>query len=425
MKIAFILKAFPLLSETFILNQITGLIDRGHHVDIYAMKPGNAEKVHAEVARYDLLKRTRYLSVIPRSYFVRLGRAMALCVRNIRYLNPSVLFRTLNVRRYGRAASSLSLLFEAMPFLKERRYDIIHCQFGTIAPRILQLMQIGAVSGRLITSFRGYDATQYLNKRPGIYDELFRKADLLLPVSAFLAGRLVAAGCPAEKIRVHHSGIDCSTFTFTAKRPVGAEPTRLISVARLCEKKGIAYALRAVARIRASGRRLSYTVVGDGPLRIGLQKLIEELKIGGDVKLVGWKARDEVISLMKDAHVLLAPSITSAEGDQEGIPNVLKEAMALGMPVISTRHSGIPELVEDGLTGYLVPERDVDALTDRLAFVMDNPGIWPELGHHGRKCVETRYDIQKLNDRMVEIYHQLSTGSSVSFTEEITDLVTD
>ena len=411
LKIAFILSSFPEISETFILNQITGLIDRGHHVDIFAMKPGNSEKVHAEVERYGLLKRTRYLGDIPRNYIARLGKAMALLAGNYQYLDPAVLLRSLNVWKYGRAASSLSLLYETVPLLKERHYDIIHCQFGNLGPRTLLLKQIGALSGKFITSFRGYDATKYLKKRPGVYDELFREGDLFLPVSSSLEKLLVEAGCPEEKIRVHHSGIECSKFPLTERCRSAGEPTKVITIARLVEKKGVAFALNAIAKILATGRRVTYTVIGDGVLRGDLQQLINRLGIGNEAKLAGWMVHDEVIQLMRESHVLLAPSITTADGDQEGIPNVVKEAMALGMPVIGTMHSGIPEVVEHVVTGFLVPEKDVEALADCLTYVVDHPEIWPLLGRNGRKYVEKQFDINTLNDRMVEVYRKLLTSS--------------
>ncbi|NJD55282.1 MAG: colanic acid biosynthesis glycosyltransferase WcaL, partial [Nitrospirae bacterium] len=400
--------AFPEISETFILNQISGLIDRGHHVDIYAMRPGNLTTMHAEVTQYGLLDRTRYLGVIPRNRFVRVLKAVGQLAGSLKHLDRAVIVRSLNARRYGRAASSLSLLFNALPLLRERHYDIIHCQFGTLGPRTLQLRQIGAISGKLIISFRGYDATQYLKDRPGVYAEMFRDADLLLPVSSSLREVLVHAGCPECKIRVHHSGIDCAKFVPAERRRADGDTVKVISVARLVEKKGIAYALEAMAKVKRTGRKIQYTIVGDGPLRSSLEELIGTFGISEDVKLAGWKNHDEVIGLMRESDVLLAPSITTEKGDQEGIPNVIKEAMALCIPVISTYHSGIPELVEHNVSGFLVPEKNVAALSGCLAQVIDAPDVRISVGRNGRKRVETHYDIQKLNDRMVEIYQQLA-----------------
>ncbi len=407
MKVAMFLNAFPEISETFILNQITGLIDRGHQVDIYAIRPGDTRTVHAAVARYGLLDLTTYLGAIPKNYILRGIRAVGLLAKNRHYLDPGVLLRSLDIRKHGRAASSLSILFNCVPLLKKRTYDIVHCQFGTLGPPVLRLKQIGAVSGKLITSFRGYDATKYLLRRPGVYDELFREADLLLTVSRSLMQVLIAAGCPGEKIRVHHSGIDCSAMEPVDRHTAGAGPLEVISVARLVEKKGIGYAVRAVSRMLSAGRKLRYTVVGDGPLRGALERLIRELGMNENVRLAGWMNHSDALALMRNADVLLAPSITTDDGDQEGIPNVIKEALALGLPVISTRHSGIPELIEHGMSGLLVPERDVEALVNGLSYVVEHPDRAASLGRRGRLRVAAEYDGNALNDRLVKIYGEL------------------
>ena len=190
---------------------------------------------------------------------------------------------------------------------------------------------------------------------------------------------------------------------------------RLVTVARLVEKKGVAYALQAVARLLRQGTNVSYVIAGDGPLRPDLERLIQDLRLDARVRLLGWVDGEQISRLLKDAHVLVAPSVTAEDGDQEGIPNVLKEAMATGMPVVSTWHGGIAELVEDGVSGFLVAERDVDALTDRLAYLADHVETWPALGRAGRTKVERQFDIERLNDRLVELYRQLlRNGTAVS-----------
>lgn len=410
LKIAIFVNSFPNLSETFILNQITGLIDKGYHVDIYSMKRGNLKKVHSEVLTYSLLDRTRYLGDIPRNYIVRCLKAIALLAANLRWLRFSALMRSLDIRRYGTAASSLSLLYAIVPLMRGTQYDIIHCQFGTLGPKVLLFRQLGAISGRLVTSFRGYDATQYMHKRPGVYDELFREADLILTVSNSLKKVLIEAGCPEARIRVHHSGIDCTRLNFSGRRRANGEPLKVLTVARLVEKKGIVFALRAIAGMLTAGRQVIYTIIGDGPLRDQLQREIDELDLGSNVKLTGWKVHDEVLDIMRESHVLVAPSITTEKGDQEGIPNAAKEAMALGMPVIGTLHGGIPELIKDKVTGFLVPEGDAEALIDRLTFVMDNPGVWAELGRNAREYVISYFDIHELNERALHIYRNLVNG---------------
>ena len=138
-----------------------------------------------------------------------------------------------------------------------------------------------------------------------------------------------------------------------------------------------------------------------------LQQQIEELNASNTIKLLGWKQRNEVVEELDRSHILLAPSILGKNGTQEGIPSVLKEAMAMGLPVVSTQLSGIPELIQDGVSGFIIPQRDVDALIDKLGYLIEHPEVWPEMGHAGRAFIEKNYDVHKLNDRLVEIYQEL------------------
>ena len=159
-------------------------------------------------------------------------------------------------------------------------------------------------------------------------------------------------------------------------------------------------------------RKGKVVIAGDGPLRNDLERMVTDLGLGAEVHLAGPKTRDEVLTLLGEAHLLVAPSVTAASGETEGIPNVLKEAMATGIPAIGTWHSGIPELVTDGVSGLLVPERDVDALAEALVTLVDHPGRWPAMGLAGRQRVEAEFDSDKLNKDLVELYEQLLLEAS-------------
>lgn len=172
------------------------------------------------------------------------------------------------------------------------------------------------------------------------------------------------------------------------------------------------YAVRAVAKLEKDVSRVEYSIVGDGPLRKSLEQLIGALGMAASIKVLGWKRQDEVAEILKTAHLMLAPSVTAADGNEEGIPNALKEGMAMGLPVVSTRHAGIPELVDDGVSGFLVPERDVGALVAALRRLIAHSEHWPAMGRAGRDRVEGRYDAAALNDHLVEIYRQALTAPS-------------
>jgi len=185
-------------------------------------------------------------------------------------------------------------------------------------------------------------------------------------------------------------------------------------VGRLVEKKGIGYVLDAVRRLIDSGIAVEYELAGEGPLRERLEAEGHRLGIGQRVRFLGWQSQQQVREALDRADLLVAASVTADNADEEGIPNVLKEAMAIGVPVLSTRHGGIPELVEDGVSGILVPERDAEALARELAGLAARPERRAELAGAGRVRVERDYDIERLNDRLVTLFAGLSrmTGTS-------------
>ena len=210
---------------------------------------------------------------------------------------------------------------------------------------------------------------------------------------------------------MHRMGIDTGKFCYLPRKPGKDGKVRLLTIARLIEKKGAQYAVQAVADVLKRHSNIEYNIVGDGPVKNTLEDLIEGLNIGNNVKLLGWRHQEEIIELMKHTDVLIAPSVVSGDGDEEGIPVVLMEALAQGMPVLSTQHSGIPELVQDGESGFLVPERNVEALADKLEILIKHPEIWSEMGRAGREYVERHYDIDKLNDKLVKLYQRVLLGT--------------
>jgi colanic acid/amylovoran biosynthesis glycosyltransferase len=152
---------------------------------------------------------------------------------------------------------------------------------------------------------------------------------------------------------------------------------------------------------------VQFNIIGEGPLRQWLQGVIDQLHMRDHIHLLGCKNQQEIIDCLQDSHLFVAPSVTAPDGNQDAPINVLKEAMAMGLPVLSTRHGGIPELVEDGVSGFLVPEYDVDQLAEKLLFLIQHPSCWVEMGSAGRHCIESRFNLHKLNDELVTIYQHL------------------
>ena len=408
MKIAFIVSRFPSLSETFVLNQITGLIDRGHEVEIFASQRPDLSKVHADVQKYNLLAKTCFLDV-PSSKIRRLLQAIPLLVKNlIKY--PGTTFKAINFFRFGKRAISFRLLFEVKPFLGKEPFDVIHCHFGPNGVLGVSLREVGAIKGAIVTSFHGYDVN--ISQKTKGYSQLFKHGDLFTVNTDFTKGRVIDLGCAREKIVKLPVGLDMKKFVFKLRGINAGETVRIITVGRLVEKKGIEYSIKAIDKVIRNHPdwNILYEIAGDGPLGENLNNCIRKLGLENQVRLLGPCDQNEVRDLYQEAHIFILSSVTSENGDREGQALVLQEAQAVGLPVLSTLHNGIPEGVLDGESGFLVPERDVDALAERLEYLINNPGIWPKMGRSGRKFVETNYDLENLNDQLVNLYSQLIEG---------------
>ena len=408
MKVVFLLGKFPVLSQTFILNQITGLIDRGHEVDIYALEGKIAKtQVHPNVERYRLLERTYYLPDIPKNASASITKSLKLLLGNF-HKAPLVWLRLLSTFNYIKPIESLQLLYALIPLLDRGQYDIIHCQFGIYGLTGVALRNLGIFKGKIITSFRGYDISQYIQQYgDDFYNPLFAQGDLFLSNCEYFKRRVVNLGCDEQKVIVHGSGIDCSRFSFTPRQLPADGKVRIATTGRLVEKKGIEYSIRAVAQLAQVYDNIEYNIIGGGPLWKQLQQLIQDLQIEHVVKLLGWKTQQEIVEILNNSQIFVAPSITAEDGNQDAPVNTLKEAMAMGLPVIGTLHGGIPELVEEGISGFLVPERDPEAIAEKLSYLIAHPEIWSQMGEAGRTRVEANYDMNKLNDELVAIYQQL------------------
>jgi colanic acid/amylovoran biosynthesis glycosyltransferase len=286
---------------------------------------------------------------------------------------------------------------------------VIHCQFGTLGVIGKLAKRSGRHGGVLTVSFRGYDISREVRKRgPGLYERLFGDVDMCFPNSEFFGKSLLALGCPPEKVRVQHSGIDVAAFPFRGVSRLDPARLKLLSVGRLVEKKGFSTALAAVAALASRYPGLEYTIVGAGPLR---GRLLHEARILGieeRVSLPGPLTQEAIRDRLAQSSVMISASVTAPNGDQDGPVNVLKEAMAVGLPVVATAHGGIPELVQDGVTGLLVPEGDAKALADGVEKLIRDPALLQLLATNARREVARHWDNAALTRQLRSIYLDLA-----------------
>ena len=263
----------------------------------------------------------------------------------------------------------------------------------------------------LVTTFRGADATRLPRRKPRLYERLFAEGDLFLAPAEAVRKELLSLGCPESRLGLHRPGIDVGRIPFQERKPGEDGSVNVLLVGRMVERKGISYGLRAFANASRYHRHVALTLIGDGPARPAIEAQLRELGLG-NVRLLGAQPHDAVLAEMQRAHILILPSVTAADGDTEGIPIALIEAQASGLPVVTTWHSGIPELVADGQSGYLVSERNSHALAERLRNLIEHPELWGPFGQAGRAIVEQSFNLQRQVAVLEEYYDRLLDGGT-------------
>lgn len=391
MKIAFYLSAFPVLSETFIHRQIAEMKRRGHDVTIIAARRAAEGPAHDTVLKNDLMENAIFLDGTSRRGLWKALRAAVLWP----LASPFEFVGSAVSRLRSGSIKAFAKELRTWDSLRNIRFDAVIAHFGPAALEAQSLVDRGFFSGPVFPVFHGYDVTRYVRQNgKDVYKALFDRVPACLAISDRWAGRLQELGCPPNKIAVHRVGLDVESIQFTPKECFSS-PLQVLSVCRLVEKKGIEYGIRAVAAAKAL-ISMKYVIAGDGPLLPPLKKLVESLGVDDVVSFVGPLPEQDIKSLMVSSDILLVPSVVASDGDEEGIPVVIMEAMAAGLPVIASSHSGIPELVLDGQTGTLVSEGDVKGLADGLVAVVRR-GPQRDILYEARNRVASMHSITLLS----------------------------
>lgn len=290
--------------------------------------------------------------------------------------------------------------------IKQHKAHLIHAHFGPAGVMMLPIKR--SLSLPMVTTFYGFDMsslpkqTEWKRK----YARLFSEGDLFLAEGSQMREKLIHLGCPEIKIKIQRIGVNLEQLTFQERTIHPDQKVILLFCGRFVEKKGLIYALHAVKRVLKQFPNLEFRIIGDGEGRSEIERFIADSNIKPYIKLFGYQPYDVCLEQLSRAHILIQPSVTASDGDTEGgAPTVLLEAQACGLPVLSTRHADIPETVRDGESGYLVPERDTEALAERLAYLLEHPSEWPIMGRIGRKHIEKNHNI-KIQARLLEDLYQ-------------------
>jgi len=310
-------------------------------------------------------------------------------------------------------------LFGRFPMVKEmierHEIDVLHGHFGNFSYRFLKTAL--DTNTPLVTSFYGRDLSSLARKKKHRkrYLILFEKGHRFIVEGPSAAKALIKLGCPEDKIRVVHFGIYPKQIPFKRRTWSPGETFEILMAAGLAEKKGHLYALAAVARLVQKGVGVHFTVIGSGEEQATIEKAVTELGLHRHVTLVPGMPYNALIDQMHRAHVFLHPSVTASDGDTEGgAPVVLLDALASGLPVVSSLHADIPTIVPHGLVGLLAPEGDVTALTSHLESLIDHPEQLSAFSESSRKHVEMNHDWNKQILKIEAVYAECVSSKKQS-----------
>jgi colanic acid/amylovoran biosynthesis glycosyltransferase len=387
--VGYVLKMFPRFSETFVLNEILELERQGLEIRIFSLKRPDDGLFHAEVssvrAPVTYLPQSGLDAV--RAYAAAHGEVFAWNRRRYVRCLALTLWRALKKRRAGALRRFLQAGFIA-PLVRTGGIEHVHAHFASSATSVaLHLHDLAGVSYSFTAHAK--DIYRHTVERNSIERKL-RSARFAVTVSDFNK-QYLARFAGAERVVRIYNGLDVERFA-----PNGAAlegPPLVLAVGRLVEKKGFDDLVRACSLLHRDGEEFRCLIVGKGELEAQLRTLIADLGLEQQVELAGPIPREQLLDVFSHASVLVAPCVIGADGNRDGLPTVLVEAMGLGVPVIATEVTGIPELVDDGRTGLLVPQRDPQALAAAIRRIVNDPAGAQALARAGRAQVEREFDL--------------------------------
>jgi glycosyltransferase involved in cell wall biosynthesis len=395
-RLLYLVSLFPCWSETFIVREIAALIAAGADVRILSLKPPSEKLVHPEAER--LLPRVRHP---PSPGLAALRRAAAL-VAHPRALSSLALAlgRALGRRpiELAKSLEAVARAIEQLDWIRQFDPDLVHAHWASYPSTAAMML------GRLLGKPFGFTCHAH---DIFVHDHLLREKieSAAVPVTIsrynveWLAAQVTARA--RDRMKVVHCGVDLPTWTF---KETGREEDLILTVGRLDPIKGFEILIDALAELKRRGRRFRCQVIGEGPLRRDLEARIDRERLSELVELVGARPQTEVRAALSAATIFALPSLIAPDGDRDGIPVSLMEAMAAGAPVVSTRVSGIPELIEEEREGLLVSPGDSRALADALTRLLDDAALRRRLATGARAKVEREFDAAREANKLLELF---------------------
>lgn len=402
--LAYILKGYPRISETFISNEILLLEQLGFTMRLFSMRQPRENFSHASVqqirARVDYLP-TELLLDFPRLLLPNIFLAARYPGR---YLRALALAGT-RFERSGKLATVKHLLqagYMTNHFLiKEPAIRHLH---GHFAHSPTSVTMFGSILSGLPFSFTAH-AKDIYTSNPDQLREKIDKARFVVTCTNHNAGYLRGIA-PHSSTPIHciYHGIDTGLFNHTVEKGVPVEPYRLFTVARLTEKKGLPTLYQALSILAKRGIAFQHVLIGDGDDRDKILELIKTLELDGHCSWLGTKTHDEVLTQFRQSDLFVLACEIAANGDRDGIPNVLVESLAMGVPAVSTTVSAIPEILQHGDTGLTVPPSDPEAMAEGILTMLRDQELRGKVIARGKTLVSNHFDNRQWVERLAEVF---------------------
>lgn len=397
MRVAYFLSMFPCWSETFILRELTEIHRRGVDVTIYSLKPCNETLVHSDAAAFVSNGQVVYPSPV-----AAVGHFLANSL--LHPLKTFLLFRDFK-RSYKGSIMSLVksyatfvLAADLLAKLRSKGIEHIHAPWGTY-PSTAALYCSRLAGYPFSFTTRAHD----LFLEDHALHLKFSEARFSQTITDYNR-RVIGSRYPGLALDTLHV-IHSSLYPENYDAPRTPElPPRIMSVGRLVEMKGFGDLISACALLRGGGIEFRCEIVGDGPLKDELHRQIDDLGLRDCVQILDPVPQEEIRRMLCRATCFVLPCITARDGDQDGIPNVLMEALAARVPAVSCPTSGVPELIEDGKTGLLVTQRDPKGLADGVVRILNDKHLQDFFSENGRKKVEDEFNVRKNAARLMALF---------------------
>jgi len=396
---------FPNKVQPWLANSIAQIAKLGSDIKIFSVMEGDKSYVNI-VDEYALKDKTEYVKLSGYESFRQI-------LSN--FFNPNYTLNSIKGLLYSPRISNnhtskvkkyLSFL-TLSPFVVKQEIDIIHSHSEPAGYNLLPLVRSQSVP--FIITFHGLPPKEVNQLTGAMRNEYTTIANAILVNTDFAKTQYINLGADAEKIRIIPQGIDTSLFGFRPKDYPKDGVVQVLTVGRYSKDKGQEYSIRAVADLINKGYSIKYTLIGEGINKSRLQQLVNELGISDVVDIRGSSVNEELIYEFQKAHIFILPSLSAInEGDCEETQGVtVQEAQACGAIVVATNTGGIPECVEDGVSAFLVEDRNTNAIANKVASIIDNKEKWTVWQTNARKHVEENYDINVIGNRVMKIYREV------------------